>query len=122
MKLKFVEMSGFRGYCEPVRIEFGSDATIIDGRNGVGKSSIFDAVEFALTGSIAKYQDAKANQETVDDYIWWLGDSHGPDERYVTVGFIRDGVETVITRSSLQPGVADNIELVAKSLFDERSA
>ncbi|TLP67061.1 hypothetical protein FEE96_06845 [Parasedimentitalea maritima] len=122
MKLKFVEMSGFRGYCEPVRINFGSDATIIDGRNGVGKSSIFDAVEFALTGSIAKYQDAKANQETVDDYIWWLGESDGPDERYVSVGFTLDGVETIVTRSSLQPEVAENIELVAKELFDEKAA
>jgi DNA repair exonuclease SbcCD ATPase subunit len=122
MKLKFVEMSGFRGYCDPVRINFGSDATVIDGRNGVGKSSIFDAVEFALTGSIAKYQDAKANQETVDDYIWWLGESDGPDERYVSVGFTLDGVETIVTRSSLQPGHAENIELVAKELFDEKAA
>ena len=122
MKLKFVEMSGFRGYCEPVRIDFGEDATIIDGRNGVGKSTIFDAVEFALTGSIAKYQDAKANQETVDDYIWWLGESDGPDERYVKVGFIRDGVETVVTRDSLQPGIAENIEVLAKGLLDENAA
>ncbi len=122
MKLKFVEMSGFRGYCEPVRIDFGADATIIDGRNGVGKSTIFDAVEFALTGSIAKYQDAKANNETVDDYIWWLGDSEGPDERYVNVGFILDGVETVVRRSSLQPTTAENIELVASGLLNEDAA
>ena len=122
MKLKFVEMSGFRGYCEPVRIEFGQDATIIDGRNGVGKSTIFDAVEFALTGSIAKYQDAKANQETVDDYIWWLGESEGPDERYVRVGFTLEGGETVVTRSSLQPATAENIELVASGLINEDAA
>lgn len=122
MKLKFVEMSGFRGYCEPVRIDFGQDATIIDGRNGVGKSTIFDAVEFALTGSIAKYQDAKANQETVDDYIWWLGESEGPDERYVRVGFTLEGGETVVTRSSLQPETADNIELVASGLINEDAA
>ena len=122
MKLKFVEMSGFRGYCEPVRIDFGADATIIDGRNGVGKSTIFDAVEFALTGSIAKYQDAKVNLETVDDYIWWLGECDGPDERYVKVGFIRNGTETVITRNSLQPAMAENIELLAKGLLDEDAA
>ncbi|NOD62036.1 MULTISPECIES: AAA family ATPase [unclassified Ruegeria] len=122
MKLKFVEMSGFRGYCEPVRIDFGADATIIDGRNGVGKSTIFDAVEFALTGSIAKYQDAKANQETVDDYIWWLGEDEGPDERYVKVGFILNGSETVVTRSSLQPTTAENIEMVVSGLINEDAA
>lgn len=122
MKLSFVEMSGFRGYCDPIRIDFGSEATIIDGRNGVGKSSIFDAIEFALTGSIAKYQDAKANQETVDDYIWWLGDNDGPEERYVTVGFILDGVETMVRRTSLRPDVAENIDIIANSLVDELAA
>lgn len=122
MKLSFVEMSGFRGYSDPVRIDFGSEATIIDGRNGVGKSSIFDAIEFALTGSIAKYQNAKANQETVDDYIWWLGDNDGPEERYVTVGFVLDGIETLVKRTSLRPDVADNIDIVATSLFDELAA
>jgi chromosome segregation protein len=51
MKLVHVEASGFRGYRKPVRIDFASGFTIVDGRNGVGKSTIFDAVEFALTGS-----------------------------------------------------------------------
>lgn len=119
MKLSFVEMSGFRGYRDQIRIDFGFDVTIIDGRNGVGKSTIFDAVEFALTGSIAKYQEAKANKENVDDYIWWIGSTEGPDERYVSVGFIDDGMETVVKRTSLQPESAENLQIVIKKLFDE---
>ena len=122
MKLSFVEMSGFRGYRDRIRIDFGTDVTIIDGRNGVGKSTIFDAVEYALTGTIAKYLEAKANRESVADYIWWLGDANGPDERYVSVGFIDRGSETIVTRSSLKPNEADNLDIIVERLFDDDTA
>jgi len=56
VKLSFVELCGFRGYRKPVHIDFGDQFTIIDGRNGVGKSTIFDAIEFGITGSLSKYQ------------------------------------------------------------------
>jgi chromosome segregation protein len=42
MKLAFVHVCGFRGYRKPVRIDFADGFTIIDGRNGVGKSTIVD--------------------------------------------------------------------------------
>ena len=58
MRIEYLELSGFRGYRDKIRIVFGSAFTIIDGRNGVGKSTICDAVEFALTGTIQKYGGA----------------------------------------------------------------
>ena len=63
----------------------------------MGKSTIFDAVEFALTGTILKYGSAKAAGETVADYIWWTGEGPSPTDRYVEVGF-RAGGETVPIR------------------------
>lgn len=87
MRLHHVEMSGFRGYSKAVRIEFGKRFTVIDGRNGVGKSSIFDAIEFALLGTLTKYRGATADRESADDYIWWRGDGLTPEDRYVEVGF-----------------------------------
>ena len=122
MKLSFVEMSGFRGYRDRIRIDFGTDVTIIDGRNGVGKSTIFDAVEYALTGTISKYLQTKANQESVADYIWWVGDSQGPEERYVSVGFVDRGSEIAIKRSSLKPQAAENLDMVIEHLFDGGAA
>ncbi len=122
MKLSFVEMSGFRGYRDRIRIDFGADVTIIDGRNGVGKSTLFDAVEYALTGTITKYLQSTTNKESIEDYIWWRGDAQGPDERYVSVGFIDQESETVVTRSSLKPQVADNLDIVAEHLFDDELA
>ena len=44
MRLAYVDLCGFRGYRQAVRLDFAEAFTIIDGRNGVGKSTIFDAV------------------------------------------------------------------------------
>ncbi|TVT76544.1 MAG: AAA family ATPase [Denitromonas halophila] len=99
MKLDFVEVCGFRGFREKVRVDFGSGFTIITGRNGVGKSTLCDAVEFALTGSINKYAVEKAAQESLNDYLWWRGEGK-PSDHYVTASFMRDDGETfAITRS-----------------------
>ena len=74
MKLAYVDLCGFRGYQKQLRIEFPDGFIVIDGRNGVGKSTIFDAIEFGLTGTITKYGDATADRETIADYIWWTGE------------------------------------------------
>lgn len=99
MKLDFVEVCGFRGFREKVRISFGSGFTVITGRNGVGKSTLCDAVEFALTGSIDKYTVEKAAQESLNDYLWWRGEGK-PSDHYVTASFTRDdGDNFTITRT-----------------------
>ena len=54
MRLNYVEVCGFRGFREKVRIDFGLGFTVITGRNGVGKSTLCDAVEFAILGEIAE--------------------------------------------------------------------
>lgn len=99
MKLDFVEVCGFRGFRDRLRVTFGSGFTVITGRNGVGKSTLFDAVEYALTGAIDKYTVEKAAQESLSDYLWWRG-SGRPEAHYVTASFKGDGGEVfTITRS-----------------------
>ena len=56
MKLDFVEVAGFRGFKERTTFNFDSGFAVLTGRNGVGKSSVFDAIDFALTGTINKYR------------------------------------------------------------------
>lgn len=99
MRLDFVEVCGFRGFREKIRIDFGSGFTVISGRNGVGKSTLCDAVEFALTGSIDKYAVEKAAQESLSDYLWWRGEGKAA-AHYVTASFKGDDGETfAITRT-----------------------
>lgn len=42
-------LSGFKSYEEPTELVFGNP-TVITGGNGRGKSSIADAIAFAVTG------------------------------------------------------------------------
>ncbi|UUL83774.1 AAA family ATPase [Sphingomonas qomolangmaensis] len=110
MRLRYVHLHGFRGYRKPVRIDFAESFTIIDGRNGVGKSTIFDAVEFALTGTISKYLDAKADGESVTDYIWWTGPYGQEDDlsdHFVEVGFGEESASFEIRRTPLDPTSLD---------------
>lgn len=121
MKLAFIDICGFRGYQKRVRIDFSDSFTIIDGRNGVGKSTLFDAVEFALTGSISKYLDAKADGESVEDYLWWSGDGDPPKDRYVEVGF-REGEDVCsVRRTPLEANAVGESNVVSR-LLDQSTA
>jgi hypothetical protein len=50
-RLCWIEVRGFRGFCDSQRIEFQSDLTLIYGPNSQGKTSLAEAFEFLLTGS-----------------------------------------------------------------------
>lgn len=99
MKLDYVEVCGFRGFRDKARVDFGAGFTVITGRNGVGKSTLCDAVEFAITGLIEKYAVERAAKESLADYMWWRGAGE-PEAHYVTVAFISDeGKPFKITRT-----------------------
>ena len=99
MRINFIEVSGFRGFRDKVRSNFGRGFTVISGRNGAGKSTLCDAVEFAITGSIDKYAVEKAAKESLSDYLWWRGEGR-PEAYYVTVDFVaEDGNSFTITRT-----------------------
>ena len=117
MKLSYIDICGFRGFRESIRISLSDTFTIIDGRNGVGKSTIFDAIEFALTGTISKYLDATASGKTVDDYIWWTGEGVVPRERYVEVGF-RDNLGECSVRRTPFDAVDLDLSQVVDRLVD----
>jgi chromosome segregation protein len=107
MKLDYVEVCGFRGFRDKVRIDFGKGFTVITGRNGVGKSTLCDAVEFAITGLIEKYAVEKSAKESLADYLWWRGEGK-PQAHYVTASFVRDdGEPFTITRT--REGGADRL-------------
>lgn len=99
MKLTFVEMAGFRGFKDRTRFELPGGFAVLTGRNGVGKSTVLDAVDFVLTGTINKYAVKEAKGGGLDDHIWWVGEG-APESQYVAVGLEDEsGEEFVITRS-----------------------
>ena len=55
MRLQSVVIEGFRGFVDRVEIDLAADVIIIYGPNGVGKTSLLDAVLWAITGRIDRF-------------------------------------------------------------------
>jgi len=99
MRLAFVEMAGFRGFKDRTRFELPGGFVVLTGGNGAGKSTVLDAVDFVLTGTINKYTVKDAKGGGLADHIWWVGEG-APESWHVSVGFVdEDSKELVITRS-----------------------
>jgi chromosome segregation protein len=99
MKVSFVELCGFRGFRDKVRFDFPSGFVVFNGRNGSGKSTILDAIDFAITGTITKFSVRGARGGGLEDHIWWVG-SGKPEAHYVSVGLQdADGDPFIITHS-----------------------
>lgn len=108
MKLEYIEVCGFRGFRNVERFNFGAGFTVISGRNGVGKSTVCDAIEFALTGEIGKYSVESAAKESVKDYIWWRGEQ-APESYYVRAAFT-DAKDELFIITRTREGGADKSE------------
>lgn len=54
MRLKSIEIAGFRGFPRSVALDLDADAIIVAGVNGSGKTSFFDALLWALSGSVPR--------------------------------------------------------------------
>jgi chromosome segregation protein len=121
MKLEFVELSGFRGFRDQTRFEFPAGFAVFSGRNGTGKSTVLDAIDFALTGTINKFGVTTARGGGLDEHIWWVGDG-GPDSFYVSVGFVDgDGQHFSVTRSR-DHGLQSDMDRVLARLCSEQVA
>lgn len=54
MKLKRLQIAGFRGFAGHYDLDFDAGAVIVVGANGQGKTSLFDAVLWGLTGELPR--------------------------------------------------------------------
>lgn len=55
-RLTQLTVGPFRGFMRPEEFDLSRDITLIYGANGTGKSSFFEALEFAMLGSISEAQ------------------------------------------------------------------
>lgn len=52
--LKKITISNARRFAKDICIDFGEGATILLAPNGTGKTTVFESIEFALTGAIQR--------------------------------------------------------------------
>ena len=99
MTLKRLTVQGFRGFNEIRTIEFSPALTLVYGRNGTGKTSLGEALEWLLYGATTKRQrgDEISKREYRDTYRNVHFD--GPGKPYVQVVVkATDGHERVLRR------------------------
>lgn len=92
--LKSISIQNFRAYRTKKVFKLGSAVTILYGPNGFGKTSFFDALDFAVTGGVGRLARAPGGLARVAKHL----DSQS-DSTEVSLAFERDGKEHVITRN-----------------------
>ena len=66
MRPERLELEGFTVFREPTEIDFaGADLFALTGPTGSGKTSVIDAITFALYGAVARYDDAKLVRDVI---------------------------------------------------------
>lgn len=92
--LKSISIQNFRAYRTKKVFEFGSAVTILYGPNGFGKTSFFDALDFAVTGGVGRLTKAPGGLARVAKHL----DSQS-DPTEVSLTLERQGKTHVITRN-----------------------
>lgn len=74
MRLKRIELAGFKSFVDPTKIDVGEGITSIVGPNGCGKSNIVDAIRWVLGEHSAKH----LRGGVMDDLIFQGSDTRPP--------------------------------------------
>ena len=101
-RLTYLEVSGFRAFPKSVTFDLDSDVVLLSGPNGTGKTSLFDAVLWALSGRVGRLDSHRGDvyslysESGVTRVALSLSDSAGRDWRIVRTD---DGSGQALTMS-----------------------
>ncbi len=65
IRLETVSIENFRAYRKAQTFTVGTDVTVLYGPNGFGKTSFFDAVDFAATGGIGRIRRIESSSDAI---------------------------------------------------------
>jgi chromosome segregation protein len=65
MKLRSLEIHGFKSFCDPITLSFPPGITTIVGPNGCGKSNILDAILWAIGEKSARHLRGKVMEDVI---------------------------------------------------------
>lgn len=110
-RLTRIEIENFRGFSDNCLIDLNADSIVVTGPNGTGKTSLIDAITWALIGQVARLEKHKERKN--DDVV---GNRYRPGATpTVALSLEIDGRAVVVTRSGHAPdlpSVEDGGEVV----------
>lgn len=126
MRLIRLEISGFGAFRDPTTIDFtDSDFFALVGPTGSGKSTVIDAVCFALYGSVPRYEDKRLTR-----YVVTLGASESrvsltfelEAKAYVATRVVRRAANGNVSTKEARLECIDPSEVLAGDVGDMNSA
>lgn len=57
MRLVSISIEGFRGFPKPIQFDLSADVIVLHGPNGSGKTSLLDAILWAITGQVTRVEN-----------------------------------------------------------------
>jgi chromosome segregation protein len=112
MRIKRVEIIGFKSFCDRAVVQIGDAITGVVGPNGCGKSNIVDAIRWCMGEQSAKHLRGKA----MEDVIFAGSESRGPAPMaevsltFDDVGFSHETLE--LARHSDEASAEQTLEFV----------
>ena len=109
MKIKRIEICGFKSFVDKTTISFPDPITSIVGPNGCGKSNIVDAIRWVMGEQSAKHLRGRA----MEDVIFAGSESRGPAGlAEVSLTFDSSALESSVAPGGVPWGVAAPEEIV----------
>ncbi|MGC9602150.1 MAG: AAA family ATPase [Minisyncoccia bacterium] len=105
MRLKSIELSGFKSFSKKTSLEFGSAITAVVGPNGSGKSNIAESFRFVLGEQSMKSMRGKRGEDLI-----WNGSTSSPRAGRASVKLIFDNSDRALPA---QAGLALDFDEVA---------
>ena len=112
LKLISVEFTNFKVFGgDAYRVSFnGSDLMLLDGPNGYGKTSVFDAVELALTGAIDRFISTDGRQTPEDVVV-----AHNPkSEVLIDIKLSRSSGKALSLRRKLKSPIPTGAQKISR--------
>ncbi len=98
MRLERIVVQAFRGYPNRTEIMLSGDVVLLVGENGTGKTSLTEAFEWVLFGSIVRKERSKTRGKYQGSA--WIRSVHAPadSETFAEVTLIKNGNRHVVRR------------------------
>jgi DNA repair exonuclease SbcCD ATPase subunit len=94
-RLLSLELESFRGFARREKLDLDADAVVLSGANGVGKTSVFDGLTWALTGELPRFGGGRRERRTEDVIV---NRYTGAKEAEVVVEMTTDGTDLLRVR------------------------